>query len=330
MDSKSKMKYRKLFDSEYGKDIPLFIRPWYLDAVAGEDWDVILVEKGGEVVGALPIYMRKKFGFRVIVIPPLTQHMGPYIKYPKGQKYYRRLSWEKEIINKILDCLPGYDFMSINLYHGITNCLPFMWRGFDCRVRYTYVIEKDRILEDIIKEMEVDVRRRLRRAEERGVEVVESEDVEGFYEINRETFLRKGMEIPYGIEVVSKIYKFGRKRGACKILFAVDSEGKRLGAGFFAKDDRSYYYLMSGITEEGRRLGAMDVILMKGISMALEEGFNFDFEGSIVEEIEKFFRSFGARQKIYFNVSKENSIIFSSANLVRNIMVEVLSKIKRR
>ena len=34
-----------------------------MDAVCGEDnWDVLIVEKGGEIVASMPIYIKKKFG----------------------------------------------------------------------------------------------------------------------------------------------------------------------------------------------------------------------------------------------------------------------------
>lgn len=34
----------------------------------------------------------------------------------------------------------------------------------------------------------------------------------------------------------------------------------------------------------------------------------FDFEGSMIESVERFFRAFGAKQKPYFQVSKINSL----------------------
>ena len=277
MDDKTK--YRKFCESDEGKDIPLFIKPWYLDAVSDGNWDVILVEKGGEVVGAFPIYMRKKLVFRLIVMPLLTPYIGPYIKYPKGQKYYRKLSWEKEIIGSILEQLPEYDFMSVDLYYGITNCLPFMWKGFDCKVRYTYMIEHGKSLNDLISEFEVDVRRKIKRAENFRIVVEEDYDIRSFYEINKATFLRKGMNIPYSFSVVDKIFRSCRERNACKILFAFDRDGRRLGAGFFVKDEKNYYYLMGGITEEGGKVGAMEKILLEAIKIAMEESLNFDFEG---------------------------------------------------
>lgn len=54
-----KEQYRQFCQNE--KDIPIFSKDWWLDAVCGVDnWDVVLVEKGGQIVGALPYFVKKK------------------------------------------------------------------------------------------------------------------------------------------------------------------------------------------------------------------------------------------------------------------------------
>jgi hypothetical protein len=98
----SKEKYRKLCEQE--TSIPIYSKPFWMDAVCGEDnWDVLLYEKGGEVVGALPYYVKKKFGLSYITQPKLTQTNGVWIKYPEGQTHRSRLAFEKEILTGIID-----------------------------------------------------------------------------------------------------------------------------------------------------------------------------------------------------------------------------------
>ena len=44
--------------------IPLFMMPWWLDAVcAGKEWDVLLAEDNeGHIVGAMPYMLSKNYG----------------------------------------------------------------------------------------------------------------------------------------------------------------------------------------------------------------------------------------------------------------------------
>jgi hypothetical protein len=110
-----KEKYREFCKKE--KNIPIFSKDWWLDAVCGEEnWDVVLFEKGGEIWASWPYYKVRKFSFNIITMPKLTQNMGIYIKYPHNQKYYKKLSWEKEIINTLLEKLPKFDKFSQNFH----------------------------------------------------------------------------------------------------------------------------------------------------------------------------------------------------------------------
>jgi hypothetical protein len=64
----------------------------------------------------------------------------------------------------------------------------------------------------------------------------------------------------------------------------------------------------------------MDVIQYESIKFALEHNKAFDFEGSMIESIEKYFRSFGSFQKPYFNISKVNSKLLKIRSLVKEII----------
>jgi hypothetical protein len=51
----------------------------------------------------------------------------------------------------------------------------------------------------------------------------------------------------------------------------------------------------------------MDLVLFESIKFAMQSKRAFDFEGSMIESIEKYFRTFGAIQKPYHSVSKTSS-----------------------
>ena len=51
----------------------------------------------------------------------------------------------------------------------------------------------------------------------------------------------------------------------------------------------------------------MDLVLFESIKFAMQSKRAFDFEGSMIESIEKYFRAFGAIQKPYYSISKINS-----------------------
>lgn len=313
----SKEKYREFCKKE--KDIPIFSKDWWLDTVCQEsDWDVVLFEKGGEIWASLPYQKTKKAIFEIITMPKLTQTMGVYIKYPPKQKYYKKLSWEKEVMEILISNLPKVDYFSQNFDHSITNWLPFYWAGFEQTTRYTYIIENISI-EELEKNFETDIRRRRRKAYEIGIKIIESEDIETFYKLNTMTFARKNIGISYSFEFVKNLFENCKENSAVKMYFA-KYQDEVIAVNFLVYDDNTVYYLMGGIDPSKKDLGAMDAIQFESIKFALESGRRFDFEGSMIESIEKYFRSFGAIQTPYFSISKTNSKLLKIRKLIKEIL----------
>ncbi len=314
----NKEKYREFCKKE--KDIPIFSKDWWLDSVCGENgWDVVLFEKGGEIWASLPYQKTKKAIFEIITMPKLTQTMGVYIKYPPKQKYYKKLSWEKEVMEILISNLPKVDYFSQNFHHFITNWLPFYWAGFEQTTRYTYIIENISI-EELEKNFETDIRRRRRRkAYEIGIEIIESEDIETFYRLNTMTFARQNIDISYSFEFVKNLFEKCKENSAVKMYFA-KYQDEVIAVNFLVYDDNTVYYLMGGIDPSKKDLGAMDAIQFESIKFALESGRRFDFEGSMIESIEKYFRSFGAIQTPYFSISKTNSKLLKIRKLIKDIL----------
>jgi hypothetical protein len=54
--------------------------------------------------------------------------------------------------------------------------------------------------------------------------------------------------------------------------------------------------------------------------VSLKNNKTFDFEESMIESIEKYFRSFGAIQKPYYNISKTNSKLIKIKNCIRDLL----------
>ena len=67
-------------------------------------------------------------------------------------------------------------------------------------------------------------------------------------------------------------------------------------------DARSAYYLISGSDPELRNSGALSLLVHEAIAFSASKSARFDFEGSMLEPVERFFRKFGASQKQYCQV----------------------------
>lgn len=297
-----KTTYRKRCLSD--ECIPLFQKDCWLDITAGdENWDVVVVEKNRECFASFVYYMIHKDNKKIITMPRLTQNMGLYISYPANQKYESKLAYEKKMMNKIISKMPNFDSFVQNFHYSVTNWLPFFWAGFQQTTRYTYVIEDTKDIDEMWKNLNNNTRTDIRKAQ-KYVKVVNSNDIKAFYELNNKTFIRQGIKNSSSFEFVEKLDMDCQKRNCKKILMAIDSDGNVHSAGYFVWDEQSVYYLMGGIDPNFTKSASMSLVIWEGIKLASSMGKKFDFEGSVVESIEAFFRGFGAIQKPYFQLRR--------------------------
>lgn len=303
---KDKEEYRKLCKSE--RTIPIFSKDWWLDVVCGENnWQVVVIKKGSNVVASLPYYLTKdKFGFKRIAMPLLTQTMGVWIKYPEQQKYDTRVSYEKKIFTELLEELPGFDMFTQNFHYSITNWLPFYWKGFSQTTRYTYLIEDLSDLDKVFLNFDSDLRTKIKKAK-KSIRIYEEEDIRKLFDMTQKTFDRQGLETPYSFEFLLKLDKACSEQNGRKIFFAEDEKGKIHAGIFIVCDEQSVYPIAGGADPSFRNSGANPLLCWEVIKFASTVSKKFDFAGSMIEPIECFMRSFGGVQKPYFRITKINS-----------------------
>ena len=303
-----KNRYKDLCDSN--PSMPIFSNYWWLNLVSGEDgWDVVIVENGGEIIGALPYAFKRKLNHTIITMPPLTQSLGPWIRYPKQQKYERKLAYEKRVIMDLIAGLPKFSVCKFNCSSGLTNWLPFYWKGFSQTTRYTYVIHNDTDDESLENGFKSSVRNKIKKAE--SIVTVNSDlSIREFYELNRKTFSRQNLMIPYSFDMVVRKDDELEKRNQRKIFFAMDVDNNLHSALYLIWDNETAYVHMVGEDPLYRNSGAGNLLIKVAIKYAFDELklSKFDFEGSMIESVEEVRRAFGAIQTPYFTLSKVNSL----------------------
>jgi len=322
---KNKEKYRELCAKE--STISLFQTDWWLDKVCGENWDVCLVERGSDIVAALPYHTKSKFGMMFLTHPHLTQHLGPWFKL-ESVKYAKYLGKQKDYIEELVAQLPEFDYFNQNWGYKYTNWLPFYWLGFEQTTRYTYVIEDLSNLDKVWMSFESKIRGDIRKAEKNNVKIDSTASLSEFMELNKLVFKRQDIKLPYEESFVNGLVCEAEKRNQCKWFVAKDDAGKNHAGVFIVWDENSAYYIMGGGDPNLRNSGATSLCMWEAIQFASKVTKRFDFEGSMIEPVERFFRGFGAIQKHYFAVSKVNSVIaYLGLTLIK--LKSVIKKKKR-
>jgi len=302
--------------------VPIFSQPWWLDAVCEPRlWNVALVERDGRIIASLPYEERKRMGLHLMRMPQLTQVLGPRLEYPANQKTATRLAFEKAVLVELVGKLPDCDLFSQRFHHSITNVLPLHWKGFVNDVRYTYLIPDLSDVEIVWNGFQDKTRADIRKAQ-RIVRVSSDPDIERFLSINEMSFRRQGLPLPYSPELVRRLDRICEEKSSRKMWFAHDDAGRVHAAVYLVWDQDSAYYLMGGGDPELRNSGATSLLIWEAIQFASSVTRVFDFEGSMLEPIERFVRSFGAEQVRYFHLlkmSKRMKVLWSMRDIGRAV-----------
>ena len=126
--------------------------------------------------------------------------------------------------------------------------------------------------------------------------------------------LGESFEFIRNVDVCSKINK------CRKILLGVDKENKIHAGIYLVWDENTMYYLLGGGDPKYRNSGATSLLLWEAIKLASSKGLSFDFEGSMIEPVEKFVRGFGAIQKPYFQIYKTDSKFLVALDFFKRII----------
>lgn len=298
----------------------VFQKEWWLDAVAPGKWAAVVVKRGNEVVARLPYSMEKRYGLTILAQPPLTPALGPWLQIPDA-KPAKQLSRQKMLIWELLEMLPKYDLFNQGFHSSITNWLPFYWKGFEQTTRYTYVLRDLSDLNKIWGSFSGHTRRNIRKAQGRVI-VKTNFEIDRFLDLNEKTFRRQGKALPYSREFVRRLDSACVNQKARRIFYAEDSSGQVHAAIYILWDEQSAYYLMGGEDPELRNSEASSLLMWQAIQFASTVTKQFDFEGSMIQPIERFFRGFGTQQVPYSFItgtSRRMKILLQGYNIIKNI-----------
>jgi len=311
---------QKYYLPEFQKKLPIFMQKWWLDAVCPNQWDVVCsFDKENNINGALVYYYFRKLGvFTVIGMPPLTQFSGIWIDYPTNIVHlHQRYKHAKDIADILIDQLPKVDFYQQQFHFSWGDWQPFYWKGYRQSTRYTFFIANQPNSDILWDNLRGKVRTNIRKAQSI-LTVEEIVDVSTLFKFQAMTFSKKNKNIPLTETLIQNIVHHSSQENWGKSWKAIDKEGRIYGIAYVVYDETTVYLLFSNIDHTLPNLGAIYLLIWEAILFAMKTGRNFDFEGTMLQEVESVFRGFGAEMKPYFKVYKFKNKWMEALNFLTN------------
>ena len=262
-----------------------------------------LFDDGGKMVGGLSLYQERRWGCRIFRRAPFTPTCGPFLAV-KSQNPVAVLEERR----KALECMAAYldqqrpAICMLPLDRDVSDALPFFWRGYKVIPQYTYLLDLSLPLEQIRKSMSPDRRNDMSKAARDGLVVRPPRDMAEVRDLVLSTFGRQDKFLDRSC-LEDVLFRYANPSNS--FAFVACRDDAPIATCFVVHDAKTAYYLLGGYRAEDRHHGAGALAVFEAIRRAQEMGLRtFDFEGSVISPIERFFRGFGGRLASYLTVNK--------------------------
>jgi Acetyltransferase (GNAT) domain len=280
--------------------LSIFHEPWWLDIATEGRWDEVKVERGGQILGRMPFFVRQR-PWPTSVMPPLTRTLGPSIATRNSNAsvdFRNRLS----VADELIDQLPDFVHFIHALDPRLEEAIAFVQRGYRVTTGYTFWIERGRTEEEVWAGLRDKTRNLIRRASEQLV-VRPVDDARLFCEFYTRNLGAKDLDNVYGPQLMMRLVDAALERGSGSVLGAFDRDGALSAMIVLVWDGHAAYYLLS-TREQQAHNGAVSLLLWEAIKMAIGKGLVFDFDGFASDNSLSFITGFGGTVKPRFVVRR--------------------------
>ncbi|RYD97488.1 MAG: GNAT family N-acetyltransferase [Sphingobacteriales bacterium] len=271
------------------KSLPVFYQPWYLD-IFGVEWDLVWGATPGSR-WVFPYFKERRFIFSLSRPQALNPYYGPFPVEAVGASWQPAvgdLAGLSPLLRKnaetVLAPYPGFEF-------GALKAL-----GFSAKPRVTYLL--DLTVPEV--QLSNNIEKKHRRAILKGEEELTLK--EGIFDLEKlvlwmnHAYEKRGTKYRLPTEFVRKYVRAVLDNKAGIALTAVDSRGEARSMILVLLDpgtENAYYIIAANSFTEPHN-AANTYLIWQGILMARQQGYKrFDFEGSSIPGIARFFAKFG-------------------------------------
>jgi len=278
-------KYDDCIQKAYNSRIYAF--SWYLDIVAKKDWE-ILVLGDYEAVMPIPFYrVKKKFLKRLVTQPLFCQQLGVF-----------SLTELKEDTHSLF--IQNLEPLDIHNYSFNTENTSFLKEKKIALKKINLELDLQKTAVDLEKNYSKNLKRNIKKGINNQLKITKKIVVEDFMLMKKSnaTHKIKKKQLNKIKTLITEIQK--REYGA---FYGVKKENTLVAIVFILKFKNRLIHLFSVSNSVGKKMGAIPFLFDSIIKKNANTNTIFDFEGSMIASIAKFFKSFGAVENIYLEIN---------------------------
>jgi hypothetical protein len=275
----------------------------YIDTLCSGNWQAVILENQDNYIAAFPFFVKKKMGVAYFIHPPFCQYWGVMIRLDKAgnQKYYDE---SKKLVKLVLEAIPkNIKYMLSYFSPSLDYPLPLVWADWSLSPNYTYQVKLDRNQDAILASFASHTRREIKKADKNGIKIIKEKGADTAMTIFRseKPHLVNSKNDEYLVNLNKVVHTLGED-----IAFSLNAvQGEETAASIvYFKYKKMLIYFFGTVKATHKNSGAMSAIIWESIKMHHEECSILDFDGSMIEDIERYFRGFGAEPVMYLKAER--------------------------
>jgi len=270
---------RTLWDHcvEADSDGLIYSYSWFLDAIA-EEWFGLVV---GDYKAVLPLPVKRKYGVQMIAMPAFMQRSdisgdANYIIQEAGKAIKRHC----RIVQFATAC---------------TNLFP----GTPARMRTNYVLPLTGDYSSIFDNYSQACRKNINKAHSRGCTITENISINDVVSVYKKAYGEVSGYTDLHFSRLEQLISLVPKE-RYHLVGVLNESGSLVYAGVLLDDNKRLYYLLGAPTKEGRTMRATYFFIDAMVQRFATTRKLFDFEGSDIPAVARFYQSFSPEAEYYY------------------------------
>ncbi len=260
-----------------------YAQSWYLDTATDAHWDAVVLD---DYLAVMPVPYTARWIFRKAYQPFFTQQLGWFFADVTHAAY----------LEDAVDLVARH-WKQYRLHLNTQNHLP---QASPHTLRITHHVDLHADYTTLRKQYGSQTLRNLKRADAFALKVVSLHDPDVLLQMRRKYLahvIAASRQKETDTRRLGRIMQQALARGQGQLLAVQDAAQQIQAACFLLQDDHTLIYISAVSSEEGKDMHAMTMLIDHIFQVHAGSGKCFDFEGSMVEGIARYYKNFGGVEK---------------------------------
>lgn len=288
--------------------LPLFLQPWWLDAVcAGSQWDALIcMDKEGKVVAAMPYMLRSHLRRKYITMPQTTPFSGVWIRHDQQAN----ADTQRQVAQDIAAQLAALGIAYYAQRYTMESPLPVLLKQqeFKMQEKNTYRLYDTSDLDKVLDSFSKNKKRLLQKS--LTLHTDSSMEAEDFYRFYQDCLLQKGKKTAFTREFFLVLQRKAARQNQCAILRVRNAAEETLAAAFLLWDEHTLYYHISAVSPAATDEVAASLLVWEAVKVANQKGLQFDFCVNTQRRSASDCKQYGAKPYTLWRVQKYYKPLF--------------------